>query len=285
MEQRPPSDLWQRLQQIPRHYIYLLLSGVIVWQLLAPIRLPILPSPPTRGVYDAIRAVPAGKLIVISTDWDASTQAETGPQTRAVVEACFQAGKPFALMNLASPMGAKLGNDIAVEVGKEYHAEYGVEWCNWGYKAGGTNVLLAMARNIPKTMGEDIYGKPVAALHMMQRVRTIRDVGLAIEVTGFAGMTEAWVGLIQGPYRIPFAAAYTAVMAPGYYQFLDSGQLEGMLVGAKGAAEMESLVNRPGAGTAIMSAQSWAHVLIIVLIIFGNLGFVLTRAREKGRER
>jgi len=70
-------------------------------------------------------------------------------------------------------------------------------------------------------------------------------------------------------------------MAPGYYPFLDSGQMKGMLVGAKGAAEMEVLVDRPAKASVIMNVQSWAHVLIIALIVLGNLGYLFARSRSR----
>jgi hypothetical protein len=279
------TNTWQRVQQIPRAYIYLLLAGVVVWQLLFPISLPTRPSAPSIGVYDAIRSVPEGKLIVLSTDWDASTQAETGPQTQAILHACFESGKRVAILNLSAPMGAKLANDIALRVAEKYGASYGVDWCNWGYKIGGSNVLLTLVRNIPEAIGVDFYGKRVTELPMMSNVRTARDIGLVIEITGLSGVIESWIGLVQGPYQTPFASGVTAVMAPGYYPFLDSGQMKGMLVGAKGAAEMEVLVRRPDGGIKFMMAQSWAHVLIILLIVLGNLGYIMARRRpvEEGR--
>jgi len=283
--QPPPISFWHRAQQIPRHYIYLLLAAVVVWQLLFPIRLPIAPSVATRGVYDAIAAVPDDQLILISTDWDASTEAETAPQTQTVIEACFQLKKRFCIMNLSPPMGVKLAHDIAQKTAARYGASYGVDWCNWGYKYGYDNVLMAIAKNIPKAIGGDFYGKPVSSLPMMEGVKDVKSIGLVVEITGLSGLTEMWIGLIQGPYRVPFASAYTAVMAPGYYPFLDSGQIKGMLVGAKGAAEMEVLVKRPGKATDIMNVQSWAHVLIIALILVGNAGYVLARVRAGGRER
>ncbi|MFB3879905.1 MAG: hypothetical protein ACE149_01515 [Armatimonadota bacterium] len=273
----------ERLQQIPRYYIYLLLAAVVIWQILLPIRLPIKPSAATRGVLAAIENVPDDKLIIISADWDASTQAETGPQTEAIIHACFQLHKRFALMSLGAPMGIKLANDIAERVAEQYGAKYGVDWCNWGYKYGYDNILIAMAKNIPKTMGTDFRRGPVARLPMMAGVKDISSIGLVIEITGLAAITEYWIGLIQGVYGTPFASAYTAVMAPGYYPFLDSKQMKGMLVGAKGAAEMELLVRRPGLGGAVMAAQSWAHVFIIALIVLGNVGYLLASASERRR--
>jgi hypothetical protein len=275
------TNIWERIQQIPRYYIYLLMAAVVSWQILFPTPLPIAPSGTTQGVYEAIAAVPDDKLVLISTDWDASTQAETGPQTEALLHACFQQKKKVAIMNLQPPMGVKLANDIAERVAKEYGAVYGVDWCNWGYKYGFDNVLIALGKNIPKTIGDDFHGTPVAELPIMRGVEDISSVGLAIEVTGLAAITEYWIGLIQGVYGTPFATAYTAVMAPGYYPFLDSGQMQGMLVGAKGAAEMEVLVGRQGKASRIMNVQSWAHLLIILLIIVGNLGYVLGRGARR----
>ena len=285
MEETAGQTFWQRMQQIPRYYVYLLLAAVVVWQLLMPIRLPIVPSSATTGLYDAIKAAPDDKLIIISTDWDASTQAETGPQTQAVINACFQLKKRFVIMNMQPPMGVKLSNDIALAVGKQYGARYGIDWANWGYKYGYGNVLMALAKDIPKAIGDDFDGKPATTLPLMKGVKDIKSISLVIEITGLSGMTESWIGLIQGPYQVPFASAYTAVMAPGYYPFLDSGQMKGMLVGAKGAAEMEALVKRPGSATTIMNVQSWAHVLIIVLIVLGNVGYVLSRSRRGERAR
>ncbi len=283
MTESATTNFWERMQQIPRYWIYLLLAGVVTWQILRPLPLPVVPSVDTQGVYDAIRAVPDDKLIIISTDWDASTEAETAPQTAAVVHACFQLKKKFAIMNLQPPMGVKLANDIAKQAAKEYGAEYGVDWCNWGYKFGFDSVLLAMAKNIPKTMGEDFYGTPVSDLPMMKGVKDVNSIGLVVEITGLSGLTEMWIGLIQGPYQVPFASGYTAVMAPGYYPFLDSKQMAGMLVGAKGAAEMEVLVHRQDRGVKIITVQSWAHMLIIALIILGNVGYLLAR-RQAARE-
>lgn len=277
METMAPVGFWQRLQQLPRWFIYLLMAGVVIWQLLFPLPMPIAPSASTQGVYDAIRAVPPGKLIVISADWDASTEPETGSQTTALMHACFQLKKPFVLLTLSPPQGAKLANDRALQVAKDYHVKYGVDWGNWGYKYGGSNVVMSLARNVPATIKSDFYGKPLSSLPMMKGVKDHRDLGLVIEVTGLSGVTEYWLGFMRGPYNVPLAAGYTAVMAPGYYPFVDSRQMAGMLVGAKGAAEMEALVKRPGGATRIMNVQSWAHVLIIALIVLGNLGYLLAR--------
>ena len=73
--------------------------------------------------------------------------------------------------------------------------------------------------------------------------------------------------------------------------YVESGQLRGILAGMPGAAEYEDLVYNylqsldgnkyinenvkiiPGKATARMSSQSMAHLLMVLLIIFGNISY------------
>jgi hypothetical protein len=279
------SGLWFLIGGIPRYVIYLLLAGVVAWQLLYPIRLPMRTSSTTEGVYEAIRRVPDDKIVILCTDWDASTQPETGPQTEAIMRACFQEGKRFAVLNIAAPMGYKLAHEIAKEAAEDYPVEYGEDWCNFGFKVGFRNVLLTLAQDVPEAVKTDFEGTAITDLPMMRGIDDVRQVGLVVEISGLAGVIEPWISLIQGPHQVPFASAVTAVMAPGYYPYLDSGQMEGMLVGARGAAEMESIIARPGMGNAIMSAQSMAHIFIVLLIVLGNASYLRARSREQGSAR
>ena len=88
---------------------------------------------PPLGVYEAIRKVPQDKLIVISADWDASTQAETGPQTTGHHPRLPPGEEAVRASSTCSPpTGAKLANDRALAVAKQYGAKYGVDWVQLG---------------------------------------------------------------------------------------------------------------------------------------------------------
>jgi uncharacterized membrane protein YdjX (TVP38/TMEM64 family) len=65
-------------------------------------------------------------------------------------------------------------------------------------------------------------------------------------------------------------AGVTAVSAPEFYPYLQSGQLLGLLGGMAGAAEYEKLRNEKGTATRGMDAQSLAHVFVAVCILLGN---------------
>ncbi len=75
-------------------------------------------------------------------------------------------------------------------------------------------------------------------------------------------------------------------MAPDNYPFLQTGQLVGQLGGMKGGAEYEQLIvdagyyQKPGMASKAMSAIAYSHILIILLIVLGNIGYFVTRQLE-----
>ena len=74
----------------------------------------------------------------------------------------------------------------------------------------------------------------------------------------------------------------TAVMAPRYFAYISSGQMTGMLGGMKGAAEYETLLQKPAAANMGMTSQSLVHLFIIFSVIAGNIIFFMGK---KGKSR
>jgi hypothetical protein len=69
----------------------------------------------------------------------------------------------------------------------------------------------------------------------------------------------------------------TAVQAVFLYPFYQSGQIKGFLGGLKGAAEYETSIERPAFGVRGMGSQTLGHVLIVLFIVLGNLGYLAAR--------
>jgi hypothetical protein len=75
---------------------------------------------------------------------------------------------------------------------------------------------------------------------------------------------------VQGRFHLPMVAGVTAVSAPEFYPYLQSGQLVGLLGGMAGAAEYEKIRGEKGTATRGMDAQSMAHVFVALCILAGN---------------
>ena len=65
---------------------------------------------------------------------------------------------------------------------------------------------------------------------------------------------------------------------------LETGQLQGMLTGLKGASEYELLLEKAGFATSASASLSLSHLLILVLIFLGNLGMFLERKQRATAE-
>ncbi|MBD3366786.1 MAG: hypothetical protein GF405_01275 [Candidatus Eisenbacteria bacterium] len=148
---------------------------------------------------------------------------------------------------------------------------------------GGPVVLLGMGSSIPNTFPSDYYGTPVRDLPLMQEVENFDDIAIVLEVSAGTPGTREWVQQVVSRFDVRVGSGTTAVGAPNFYPYVQSGQLLGLLGGLKGAAEYEMLVEYPADATAGMDAQSVVHGLIVFFILFGNVVFFFTR-RKSGQE-
>jgi len=73
-------------------------------------------------------------------------------------------------------------------------------------------------------------------------------------------------------------------MGPNYYTYIHSKQLCGMLIGNRGAAEYEALIDRPSTGTRLIGVASFGNSIIIAAALLGNIGaWAALRARRNAR--
>jgi len=237
-------------------------------------------SKPALSLYRAVEAVPDDKIIVVCCDWEPGTRGENGLQTVALIRHCLKAGKRFAIFGWAYPAGPMLGQQIAERYQGMYGRKYGRDWVNWGFNTGGASMIRGLAKDIPGTIKQDIFHAPITQVPVMRGVKSVRDVGLILEITPSSTL-YAWVDFVYGIYRTPIGYACTGVMAPEAFPYLDAGQIIGVLKGLAGAAEYEKLVGYEGDALKRMPAQSSAHAVIIILIVAGNV--IYFRARRGGQ--
>jgi hypothetical protein len=172
------------------------------------------------------------------------------------------------------PGGAGLSVALLDEFARETGARYGVDYCFLGYKAGTDVVILAWGQDVRIGFPTDYYNTPLARIPLMRRARSYADLGLVITLSA-ASYPDLWVAFAYERYGEKVAAGVTAVMAPDYYPYLQTGQFVGMVGGLKGAAEYEVLIGRPGNGFKGMDAQTVVHLFIFLLIVLGNAAYLV----------
>jgi hypothetical protein len=160
-----------------------------------------------------------------------------------------------------------------------------------GFKPGGEPVVRGIASDIRTLYDADLKGTSIDDIPMMDGIVNIDNFDFVFSLSaGFPGSTE-WVQYACDPKNIPMSTGCTSIQVTDIIPYVENEQILGILAGMPGAAEYESLVDnklremgkisKPGKATGMMAAQSIAHVMIVLFIIFGNISYYVTRKKSR----
>ena len=276
----------ESLTNIPRRIIFLTIALAVAIPLIIPIGIPVNVMPQTRKLFNAVDGLTSdSKPVIISCDFDPQSLPELYPMLLAIMRQCFSKDVPVILMALW-PQGTGMVEMALDELSQEFTKEYGVDYVFLGYKFGVAAVLLGMGENIKGVFPVDYYGNALTSLPLMIPIRNYNDISLIITLsTGDPGWRQ-WLLFAQSRYGARLGVGVTAVSAADVYPYVETDQVTGLLAGMKGASEYETLVQKKGYARGIfrasqgMDAQSLGHLLIMIFIILGNIGYFYTRRKR-----
>jgi len=270
----------EKLSRLDRRYIFLAVAIAVTLPMFFPIGLPVEVTAPVKQLYDVIEDLPERSVVLVSIDYDPSGAPELQPATLAILRHCFKRNLRVLVLGMWAP-GVPLGMKALEEVAeKEFHKQYGIDYVNFGYRPGGAIFLVNLGRDVHDVCRTDVYGTSVDDLPMMDDVHSASDIALVISMSMGVPGSDQWIWYYHARYRGKLATAQTAIGAPRYYPYLQTGQLVGLIGGMKGAAEYERLVKTRGFATIGMDSQSVAHLLIIGFVILGNFIFWMQKRKQ-----
>ncbi|MGB3480065.1 MAG: hypothetical protein WBB67_13015 [bacterium] len=279
-------NIFKALTKIPRQVIYVVIAIAIMIPLLKPIGLPIRVMPKSQQLFAAIDSLgPQSNPILISVDFDPQSMPELYPMLVAVLRHCFARDIKVIIMSLW-PQGPGLVEIALAEIPKEFNKEYGRDFAFLGYKFGVTAILLGMGDNIKSVFPVDYHGTPLDSIEITAHIQNYDDLSLVITLSAGDPGWRAWLLFAQARYNARVGIGVTAVSAADVYPYVETGQVVGLLAGMKGASEYEILVHKHGYSegkrTAAqgMDAQSLGHLVIMVFIIIGNIGYFVMRRKK-----
>jgi hypothetical protein len=278
------KSLRERLEFVDRRWLFLILAVAIVLPLLVNVPLPLYVSPMVQDLYDAIEALPEGSVVLVSADYDPSGKPELEPFHIALTHQLARKHVKMVIYSLwpaATPLTESVLSQVDIE--GTYGYRRNVDYAHLGYKEGQQIAMRSIGKSIKGTFPVDRDGTPTSEIPLLKGRDTYTDFALLINVSAGSPGVKEYVQNVQSLTGVPMVAACTAVSGPDYVPYYKAGQLLGLAAGMKGAAEYEKLVGRPGLAMSGMSAQSSAHVLLIVFIIFGNVMYFLARRRGEAR--
>jgi hypothetical protein len=273
-------SLAHRLIRLDRRIIFLLIGAATLLPLLYPVGLPIRVSPEVRKVYDHLERLPTGSVFLLSLDFEPGGKPELYPMAIALLRHAFQRNLKVIGMTLW-PAGTGLAESALAQVAQEYNKEKGKDYVFLGYAPGDASAVISMGQDFHAAFPLDYYGVKTEELPILKNIRTLRDIPYVISLSvGFPGL-DTWYVYGKEKYGFELGGGCTAVSAPRFYPLLDTGQINGLLGGLRGAAEYEILLGKEGKALAGMDAQSVTHFVIIFLIIVCNGVYVLTGQRSR----
>jgi hypothetical protein len=280
------------LGSLDRRIIFLIVGLSVLIPLLKPewVNLPIRPRPESQIVFNEINKLNEGDKILLSFEYGPSTKPEIHPMSIAILKHLF--AKNIQVYGFALwPDGNFMSTEAFSEVSHDYGKKYGIDYVNLGYKPGAEAVVKGISADIRALYTVDLKGTPINDIPMMKDVVNVENFDFVFSLSaGYPGSTE-WVQYACDPKNIPLSTGVTSIQVTDILPYVENGQIRGILAGMPGAAEYESLVEaelremelsvKPGKASSMMAAQSIAHVIIVLFIIFGNITYYITRKNKR----
>ncbi len=275
---------------IPRRAVFVLIALAVIIPLFLHLVFKIHPSPIVEHIFEKIESLPPGSRVLLSLDYGPSTAPENQPMAAAIARHVLQKDCQLYVMSLWATGPIQATRLVEQTIGPDFPAKQeGVDWINLGYKAGNQGLINAILLDLKSMFTTDAGGRAIESSPMMREVRNLKDMNLIVAIgSGVPGVKE-WVQFAGDRGDIPIAGGVTAVEAPLLYPYYPQ-QLLGLMGGLQGAAEYESALiikydrfaESGATAVRLMGPQAVAHTVIILLVILGNLAYLLEQRRRKG---
>ncbi len=266
------------LRDIDRRYIYGLVFLSLLLPLVRPFGLPVSVSKLTKAAYDEINRLNQGDIVLYAMDITAASVADDMPSNLAYMQHLMDKGVRVIIVTFRAD-GMKYTLDILAKweaLGKKY----GQDLAHLGFVAGAESGIAAFFSDFRKTAPTDVRGKQTSELPIMKDVNSLKDVKILVAST--AGYTPEYVRqgfTAYGKTLIVCASGNHFGTLPPYIQ---AGQIKGAIGGARGAAEYEVLLKKPGAGAKLMDSQAIGLMSLLLVMLLGNVVYLYDRRRSQG---
>ena len=274
-------ELILSIGKVDRRWIFLVIGLAVLLPLFFPLGLPIRATNATQRVYDAVDELEPNSKVLVSFEYGPSTKPEIHPMAIAILRHLFTNNQKVYVTCLW-PDGQFMAEDALTEIAEEeYGLTYGEDYVLLGFRPGNEAVVKGLVSNIRKLYTTDARGTLVDQIPMMANVNKVKDFDFIFSASaGYPGTIE-WVQYAADPTGVPMSTGTTSIQVNDVMPYVQSGQVKGILAGMPGAAEYEALIGSPGIGTSGMDAQSIAHLVIVIFIVFGNITYFIETRRAK----
>jgi len=279
MQKQEKKNLGQKLQSIPREAIFLLVLLSLVLPLLHPLLLPITVANWTKASFAQVQNLKAGDVVFVGFEPHPVTFPEQGIAAQSIIYHVFH--KPVKIVFFSIyPTGQMYYESTIKRSSVPADKKYGVDYVYLGYIAGGEVAAAGIADDIHKTVTVDYYKTPLDELPMMKDINGAKDGKLLI-FCAYEDTRYMYIRQWAGKYGIAAITTDQTGHITEDMVYYTNNILKGIVCGSRGGAEYDLLVGRATLTIAQMDSQSAYHILALILIVIGNVGYFLEKRGTK----
>jgi hypothetical protein len=306
------KTLGEKLQSLPKVWLYGVLFFFATVPLFLPITVPNEPIDASKDFYANLSKLPEGSKVLIGSDWTNSTRGESGGEMDALLRILMRRKVKFCVYSTADPQAPQVARDAIARIGEEVRKDGGADYQPFkdyvvaGYFPNSEGTTLAINNNVrsafagrkdfpPGGHPTDVMQSPV-----FEGVNSVADFKYLILVTASSTNTIT----LERIKKAPLMFMVSGVMVPENNAYYNSGQLKGLCGGVKGVYDIEQLMEKgipetnvpatPGTeklrltralkGTAYYPTLHFCMFLLIIAVTVGNIGMFLSKrdAAKKG---
>jgi len=294
------KNIFIKLGQLDRRFIFILIGLSVLIPLIKPnwVNIPIKTTQNTQIVFNELNKLKEGDKVLVSFEYGASTKPEIHPMSVAVLQHLFAKGIKVYTIPLW-PEGLMMAKYALEEVIESnlFNLNEHIDYVSLPYKAGGEVIIRGIATDLRTVFTQDVNNILLKEIPMMKGVNRVSDFDFVFDLSAGVPGNAEWVQFACDEHKVPLSSGCTSIMVTDAIPYVESGQIRGILAGMPGAAEYEQMVFKylnenkdfiikdavvlPGKATSRMSAQSIAHVVMVIFIILGNISYYILRKRIK----
>jgi hypothetical protein len=274
------KGLWDQFEGKWYQYIIpVLLLIVLVVPYYNPVPLPLKIAPETRAMYDYINTLTSDDVVCVEIDFSPGAWPELGGAFIAVLRHLFEIQNVKVVCvgtyGAQAPAMWLKGMEEVDTTGKTY----GEDWVHLGYVPGGKEVVLSAIASSFRVVETDYRGNAYDDLPLMQTVEKMSDLALWIDCDWNWNVDTA---VRQVSPNTNLVEVTIGGMISTVLPYIASGQILGYVGATTGGATYEALIGRPGEASSALGMMSFGHVLVVVLMVVGNVVFVLRKFGKGG---
>ncbi|GIV02953.1 MAG: hypothetical protein KatS3mg015_1783 [Fimbriimonadales bacterium] len=286
-EPQTEKNIWQTLYAIDRRWLYLILIIVVSILVVNPITVPNVVDPAAKSLYDYLSGLEEGDFVYIESDWTNSTRGESRGQFEALMRLLMRKKVRFCISTLGDPqipdIIRPIINQIAQEPGSNNYQE-GKDWVMAGYFPNLEAHVSGLVNNIRNAVKDKQFaGKSIVDTPVFEGINDLSDAKCVVVITG-SSTINLWYERLRAKTKLGLMC--TAVMSGENIPYYVSRQLVGIVIGAKGAFDFETLLAEEWpadeypdytnytSGRRYMSPLFFALMLLILAVVVGNIAMI-----------